>query len=288
MLLLGACRLHPRVAASLPGFCAQLSRSLGEPVAADTRQSYQELLGALLDEGERLALAWLPPVLVARALAAGGTLLATPERAGSGSYRSALLVSRESGLAELPQLRGKRAAWVDRASASGYLFPRAELLQQPGFEGFPAAPRPFASEMFHGATVRAAAAVVAGEADFCACFVTSAAARDPRVAEQDLSRALGPLANKLRPLHVGALIPPDGLVAAPRTPPALRDRLAASLLALHLDAEGARALEALLQAARLVPPGRELLGELSRFRALDESALADDSPVREPSRPPRA
>jgi len=244
----GACRLHPRVAASLPGFCKTLAARLERGVSPVTYASYEELLQGFI--AGQIELCWMPPVLLAQALAAGGTLLAVPQRAGNAGYRAAILVRKESAVRELNDLRGLRAAWVDRASSSGYLYPRLELVRRLGFGDAP----PFSSELFHGATVRAAAAVAAGEADLCACFVTEGAAKDPAQAEADLRRALGPLAERLRALHIGEAIPPDGMVAPAHLPPALRDALSDALLSLHAEPDGQQALSALLQAGELRAP----------------------------------
>ncbi len=193
---LGACRLHPRVAASLPAFCKTLAARLGRAVAPATYASYEELLQGFI--AGQIELCWMPPVLLAQALAAGGTLLAVPQRAGNAGYRSAILVRRESAVRELRELRGLRAAWVDRASSSGYLYPRLELVRRLGFGDA----QPFSSELFHGATVRAAAAVAAGEADLCACFVTEEAAKDPAQAEADSAPRAGPARRAApRPAH---------------------------------------------------------------------------------------
>lgn len=48
-------------------------------------------------------------------------------RNGSSSYHTGLIALRESKLDKLTDLRGVRAAWVDRESASGYLVIRAAL-----------------------------------------------------------------------------------------------------------------------------------------------------------------
>jgi phosphonate transport system substrate-binding protein len=259
-LHLGACRLHPRVAASLPKFCAVLSSRAGFSLSPETLQSYEELFAAFT--AGKVALSWMPPVLLARALDAGGTLLAVPQRAGAMAYRAAILVRKNSDARTLEDLRGRRAAWVDRASASGYLFPRLELTQRHGFD----AERPFSSEMFHGTTVRAAAAVASGEADLCACFVTESAIGNPERAAADLSRALGPLADRLRPMHFSERIPPDGLIASAHLDAKTRDQLARALLTLHESVEGAEALQALLQATGLNPPPTELARSLEIWK----------------------
>src|SRR5258708_29761657 len=48
-------------------------------------------------------------------------------RQGSKTYRSQIVVRADSGINSIEQLRGKKFAFVDPASASGFLFPNALL-----------------------------------------------------------------------------------------------------------------------------------------------------------------
>ena len=48
-------------------------------------------------------------------------------RQGSKTYRSQVVVRADSGITSIDQLRGKKFAFVDPASASGFLFPNALL-----------------------------------------------------------------------------------------------------------------------------------------------------------------
>jgi ABC-type phosphate/phosphonate transport system substrate-binding protein len=253
-LRLGACRTQPRVSYALPRLASALCKLLGVQVTAVQRDGYQDLLDGFLS-GE-LDVAWLPPLLHAQASARGAQALAVPVRAGSLTYRSALLVAPGAAVHDVHDLRGVRAAWVDRFSASGYHFPRLEL-ERCGVSLAQA----LRTEMFHGSTVRAAAAVAAGEADLCACFVTEAG-RDLFHAQADLGRALGPLAERLRILHVTGPIPPDGLLAGAAVPPALAQRVADALLHLHETAEGAEVLRGLIQADKLVAPTEAVMRSL--------------------------
>lgn len=254
-LRLGACRTQPRVSYALPRLATALSTLLGQPVSAVQSDGYEDLLDSFL--AGKLDVAWLPPLLHARAAARGGQALAVPIRAGSLTYRSALLVAPGAPYSDVHELRGVRAAWVDRFSASGYHFPRLEL-ERCGVRLAEA----LRAEVFHGSTVRAASAVASGEADLCACFVTDSAGRDVFHAQADLGRALGPLAERLRILHVTGPIPPDGLLAGAHVEPALAQQVAQALLRLHDTAEGAEVLRGLIQADRLVTPGEAVMRSL--------------------------
>jgi phosphonate transport system substrate-binding protein len=52
-----------------------------------------------------------------------------PLSKGGGSYRSQIIARKDRGIASLADLKGKTFAFVDPASTSGYLFPKAGLLK---------------------------------------------------------------------------------------------------------------------------------------------------------------
>lgn len=228
---------------------AALKRKVDLRIALSYQQLHNEIVGGDLD------LAWLPPLLYVEAVARGVTLLAVAERAGATSYRGALLVRADGGPADVASLRGARAAWVDRHSAAGYVYP-LQLLVAAGLDP----ERDLAFERFYGSAPIAAAAVVSGEADLCTCFVSEAAAEATSGgpvssrAREEIRHALGPLGPRLRVLALTRSIPSDGLVAAAHVPAAERARLTDALVRLHTLDFGADALETLLGADRLVAP----------------------------------
>ena len=60
----------------------------------------------------------------------GAQVLLTSLRQGSKTYRSQIVVRADSGINNIEQLRGKKFAFVEPASASGFLFPNALLAGQ--------------------------------------------------------------------------------------------------------------------------------------------------------------
>lgn len=255
-LRVGASRGHGGdVRALLPRLARVLGTALGTSVTSSLAKGYDELLEELLS-GE-LQIAWLPPLLSARATQRGARLAAVPQRGGWLTFRAALLVRKDQPVIGLSRLRGLRAAWVDRNSGSGYLFPRLELSM------LGAAPeRVFTSEEFYGSRVAAAAAVIAGQADLCTCFVTDAAGREPARALEDVRRALGDCADELRVLHVTEPIPPDGFVLSARLTQPEQTRITAALLALHESEPGMQILRDHLRAERLSGVNDSLLRSL--------------------------
>ena len=236
-----------------------LAAALGSPVRTALANDYDELIKEVL--GGAVDVAWLPPLLHARAAEQGARLVALPQRGGWLTFRSALLVRKDDPIAAPGNLRGARVAWRDRSSASGYLFPRIELAAL----GAPP-DKAFSSEKFYGSVVDAAQAVASGAADLCTCWVSDPAARDPVRATAEIEKVLGPdLAAKLRVLHVTDPIPPDGLVVAAQVPEAERTAIATALLALHTAAEGRKALQTVFQAERLAPVNDALLRSLKTW-----------------------
>ena len=246
--------------AAWPGILTRaLATGLGSAVELSLANDYDQLLERVL--GGAVDVAWLPPLLHARAAEQGARLLALPQREGWLTFRSALLVRKDDPVQKPGALRGARAAWRDRASASGYLFPRIELAT------LGAAPdQAYASEKFYGSVVAAAEAVAAGEADLCTCWVCDPAAGDPARATAEIEKVLGrELAAKLRVLHVTEPIPPDGIVVAARLGEEERAAVASALLSLHKTPEGREALNTCFQADRLAPVNDALLRSLKSW-----------------------
>ncbi len=204
-----------------------------------------------------LDLAWMPPLLHQKANEA--LLAAVCERGGAVVYRAAILVRSDSSYRTVRELRGARAAWSDRSSASGCLFPRLHLRVGNNAQLL-------GSESFAGSPIQAMQAVVDGQADLCSCFVRESAEDDPDLALADIRRRFLP-AERLRVLAVTDLIPPDGMVLAPSLDGNIQARIRDVLLGLHDGADGAEALLALLDADKLVPVTGHVARTIDRLRA---------------------
>jgi phosphonate transport system substrate-binding protein len=246
-------------------FADVLGDLLGRRVGVTMTRDYERLLDGVLVGA--ISVAWMPPLVHARAAASGAPLACVSQRNGALTYRSALLVRADSHRTQLRGLRGARAAWADPFSASGYLFPQLHLLAagvDPRYD--------FADEHFHGSAARACRAVADGNADLCAHYVSDAAGahRDDHwgLAQLELRRTLGDdLGTQLRILDVTDSIPPDGMVLAPPLAGLAQATLRDALLALHQRGPGAAALRALLQADRLAPVTGDVVKIIGRLRA---------------------
>ena len=204
--------------------CSLASAAAGlrfEPVYTS---SYDELAAAIR-EGE-VGLAWLPPVPTIELENRGvASVLAIPARRGATMYHAAF-ITRRGGPKTLAELRGRRAAWVQRDSAAGYLVPRMHLAAQ-GFDVL----RFFSRELFVHSHSGVVDAVVNGDVDVGAtfCSVDVPTGRVVRSSWQDESGA------SLRPVEAIATmgpIPNDAVVASSKVPAAARSSLTRWLLTL--------------------------------------------------------
>ena len=99
--------------------------------------------------------------------AAGGKIriIAQSIISGSAFYTGVIIVRKDSGITSLADLKGKRFAFVDPKSASGYVYPRAMLIEKGvNPDAF------FASTAFAGTHDKVIRAVLAGDADAGAIF----------------------------------------------------------------------------------------------------------------------
>jgi len=232
--------------ANLRGEFASLLSELAEvEVGVVEAASYAEL-ASKLHEGS-VQLAWLSPIPYI-ALAHTGTVapLVYHERATK-HYASALIVQADSHVKRVAELRGARAAWVDKHSAAGYVVPRIELAKA-GVD-----PRSeLGDQKFFGSHEAVARAIASREADFGATF-----------AHRDASGLSGPfthpdVAASVRVLTTFGKIPSDLIAARADVPMEVRVRLTRGLRAMNANDTGRRVIHELF--------------DIERFRLLDAEA----------------
>lgn len=229
----------PATDANLRGeFASFLSASAEVEIAVSEAPSY-ERLATMLNDG-KAQLAWLAPIPYIALSAAGAvTPLVYHERARK-HYCSAVIVPADSHVKRLADLRGARAAWVDRHSAAGFVVPRIEL-KRAGVD-----PRTeLAEETFAGSHEAVAAAVAESRVDFGATF----AHRD------ESGVATGPWKEGTRVVTTFGKIPSDSIACRNDVDMALRVRITRALRAMNADDTGRRIV-------------RELF-DVERFRLLD-------------------
>jgi phosphonate transport system substrate-binding protein len=144
---------------------------------------------------------------------------------GSSTYHGLLLVRRDSGIATVADMRGKRMAYVDRATTAGYIFPLAYLREHGvnGENGF------FRETFFTGSHDAAIIAVLDGKADIAAAkhsVYDRVAKENPRVAKE------------LTIIDKSASVPSNGLCVRADLPGELQKKLRKALLDLENDPAG--------------------------------------------------
>jgi phosphonate transport system substrate-binding protein len=223
--------------ASFTELCELLSASVEHVFYPHHALSYAEL-SVGLERGE-LGLGWTPPIpaidLQDRNAA---SLLVAPVRKGSTLYHAAMIV-RPGSFKTLGELKGKRAGWVDRDSAAGYVVPRLHLAAN-GFDpaGF------FAQEIFLGSHIAVVEAVVSGRVDVGGTFC-KVESHTGRVSSGAWTTPDGKNPKRVEALATIGPIPNDVIVASNKLAPELRARI----FRWFLDPEP-RALEILAELVR--------------------------------------
>ena len=229
--------------AKLHEACEQLSRVLGVVIFPHQAPSYRDLVDGI-DRGA-LGFAWLPPVLAVE-LEDRGLIepVALPVRRGTTSYHAAIIARRDVAKT-LDDLRGKRVAWVDKASAAGYVVPRMHLAGA-GFD----LRTLFASEIFVNSHDAVIDTLLSGRADVGATFCTT----DPRTQRVIQAGWTAPDGTAPKPVDVVALagpIPNDAVFAHASVDVELRTKLLNVLMSPDPKLRGA--LDAMLRAEAFRP-----------------------------------
>jgi phosphonate transport system substrate-binding protein len=154
-------------------------------------------------------------------------------RFGSPYYRAEIITQATSGINSLADLKGKRFAFVDPASTSGYLFPLAGL-KKAGYD--PA--KFFGQTIFAGSHTNVVLAVYQGRVDAGAVY------EDARATVQ---KTLPDIMQKVKVVWTSDPIPNDTVSFRRDLPTDLKDKVAKSLLRFSEQPAGLEALKSALE-----------------------------------------
>jgi len=218
----------PRTRSHVDALCARLTAEIGAEVEWSIADSPATLAAALASG--RVHVAWSSPTLLLmnEALAQVIPLLSSV-RQGVAFFHAILFVREDSPLTTIEELKGKRAAWVAKTSASGYIVPRTSLMRQ-GLD--PA--RLFAEESFHQAHGAVARAVLDGRADVGATFAVFEGGDPARpVVNSGYRQEIDD--RGVRIIDAAGPIPSDMIVSMPLVPIRVRSAIANALTKLAKD-----------------------------------------------------
>jgi phosphonate transport system substrate-binding protein len=244
------------------GHLAEICRAIADAVDRPVTPRVLATYAALREEVEagRVQIVWAPPLVAVELTDAGlATIDLCCARGGHADYHAAIFTRHASSIEALADLRGAHAAWVDEHSSAGYVLPRLRIAAAGlRLEGL------FGRESFLGTHARVARAVLEGEADVGATYVSL----DP-VTGRPLSAGwleAGAGINAAFIVATAGPIPSDAIVFSNRLSPALKETLVAQVAAL--PASVPEAVGRLLGADGFAPP------RASHFEALREMLRA--------------
>ncbi len=207
-----------------------LGRKIGVPVQFTILSRYGNILERF--EAERMDGAFFGSFTGALAIERLGVVpLARPVNLdGSSTYHAHLFVRKDSGIRNVADMRGKRMAFVDRATTAGYVFPLAWLREH----GIARHEELFSEAYFTGSHDAAIDAVLERKAEVGAAkhSVYDRVRKDNHRVDAELVV-----------LAESPPVPSNALCVGKNLEPDLKEALRRSLLELEREPEGARILE---------------------------------------------
>ncbi len=198
-----------------------VGRKLGLQVRVIIVSDYDSLGRSLLHN--TIDLGWFSPFAYVSAKSKGNvTPLVTTVVNNNASYVGYIVARKDSDIQSLEHLRNKRFAFVDKQSASGYIYPRAMLLQA-GKD-----PEHFFSEsVFLGSHNRVIEAVLDGTVDAGGTYSEAV----------DAAKLAGRPVDNLRILTKTEPIPKDAIAARPGLEPEIIRQIQQALMAMTAQGE---------------------------------------------------
>jgi len=216
-----------RLAKGMQLLSDELKKETGLTYTGDVPTSYAAVVEAMC--ADRVDIGWVSPLayILARQKCGADMTLVSVTRQGT-SYQGVVVTRADSPIKTIEDLRGKRFAWVDPGSTSGYLFPRA-ILQEHGLT-----PDNLGQQVFAGGHDKAALAVLQGQVD------AGAIGKDviPR-----LSSTYPNAEQELRIIEESADIPNDGVAFRKGLSPEIIEKTRQALLRITARPDGPKIFE---------------------------------------------
>src|SRR5579859_6755560 len=250
---------NPVTMAFVPSADSQKVLSSGQPLAQLLQQatnlnfsvsvptSYTTVIEAM--GANQVDVGWLAPFAYVLAHDKNGSqVLLASVRQGSKSYRSQFIVRADSGITSIDQLRGKKFAFVDPASASGFLFPNA-LLAGKGidYKTF------FSDTIFAGGHDKVVIAVYNKQVDGGATFGSSIETGPPTDARTLVASTLPDVMTAIKPIATTDPIPNDTVSVRNGLDANLVQLIKNGLLYVQSTPDGQKVLKDLYQIDGLAP-----------------------------------
>jgi phosphonate transport system substrate-binding protein len=242
---------NPVNMAFVPSADSQKVLASGEPLAkllqdatnlnfkVSVPTSYTTVIEAM--GANQVDVGWLAPFAYVLAHDKNGAqVLLASLRQGSKTYRSQIVVRADSGITTIEQLRGKKFAFVDPASASGFLFPNA-LLASMGidYKTF------FSDTIFAGGHDKSIIAVYNKQVDGGASFGNNVDNGPPTDARTLVLSTLPDVMTVVKPIAQTDPIPNDTVSVRAGLDPSMVKLLSDGLLYVQSTPDGQAALKAL-------------------------------------------
>jgi phosphonate transport system substrate-binding protein len=147
-------------------FSEYYKKHTGMSVKTFIATDYTALIEAL--RAGRIDFAFLPPFSLVKAEEiADAKVLMKSVRKGQAHFYSAIIVRADKGYNTIGDLKGKNIAWVDPASSSGYIIPKASLITKAKIDP----DKHFAKQVYAGSHDALVLSVLNGRVDAGATFV---------------------------------------------------------------------------------------------------------------------
>ncbi len=240
---------NPVKMAFVPSSDSQKVLSSGEPIGkllkdvtnltfkVSVPTSYTAVIEAM--GAGQVDVGWLAPFAYVLAHDKNGSeVILASVRQGSKTYRAQIITRADSGITKIEDLKGKKFAFVEPASASGFLFPNA-LLAEKGIDY----KTYFSETIFAGGHDKVVIAVYNKTVDAGATFGDSVEGGPPTDARTLVLSTYPDVMEKLKPIAVTDPIPNDTVSVRKGLDPAMVKLIKDGLLYLQSTPEGQKYLK---------------------------------------------